>query len=394
MKYMGSKAAMLKNGLGTILLDEARRANGFADLFAGSAAVTWFIAQRAPIPVHSSDLQQFSSVLALAVTSRKRPISASRIWDEWLNKAARALRDAESEFGSFKAEHLTSEPTAALRVRARKSVVDHWCPLVRAYGGYYFSPRQIAVISALRRSVPRTDIEFSVATAALIRAASTCSASPGHTAQPFGPSEKGSSFLLAAWRRDVLDVARSQLELLAQLHALSTGTAATEDALTAASRLKRGDVAFVDPPYSNVQYSRFYHVLESIAQGTCSDVAGTGRYPPRAERPQSRYSTLSSAEGAFTELLDCVARSGARVVLTFPERSATNGLSGARVERIARRHFSIDRRVIEGRFSTLGGSGGQRPAQVDFSRARPRDDPAPDDRRVDARARNCVDTAF
>lgn len=67
MKYMGSKRAMLRNGLGEAL-DRAITDKGrFVDLFAGSAAVSWHVAQRYSIPVFASDLQQFSVALALGV---------------------------------------------------------------------------------------------------------------------------------------------------------------------------------------------------------------------------------------------------------------------------------------------------------------------------------------
>ena len=116
-------------------------------------------------------------------------------------------------------------------------------------------------------------------------------------------------------------------------------------------------MVFVDPPYSDVQYSRFYHVLESVAVGTVGRVTGVGRYPPISERPQSAYSRKEESRGAITELLKAIGANGARVVLTFPAGAASNGLSGEEVRDIASRHFKVRDQLIPGQFSTLGGNG-------------------------------------
>jgi adenine-specific DNA-methyltransferase len=67
MKYMGSKRVMLGNGLGEILVQETSGAKRFADLFAGSGSVAWYVAGSFPCRVIANDLQVFSSVLCNAV---------------------------------------------------------------------------------------------------------------------------------------------------------------------------------------------------------------------------------------------------------------------------------------------------------------------------------------
>ena len=90
---------------------------------------------------------------------------------------------------------------------------------------------------------------------------------------------------------------------LISLKALSLGNAALGDANIVASEVRTSDLVFVDPPYSGVQYSRFYHVLETIARGSCEKVEGEGRYPPYSERPNSTYSRKSSALESIINLL-------------------------------------------------------------------------------------------
>ncbi len=53
------------------------------------------------------------------------------------------------------------------------------------------------------------------------------------------------------------------------MHAKTKGETIVGDALQIAKTLNRSDLVFVDPPYSAVQYSRFYHVLENcLCSGT------------------------------------------------------------------------------------------------------------------------------
>lgn len=56
MKYMGSKRAMLENGLGELLGQEIQTANRFVDLFTGSAAVAAHVGCRFHLPVLAFDL--------------------------------------------------------------------------------------------------------------------------------------------------------------------------------------------------------------------------------------------------------------------------------------------------------------------------------------------------
>ena len=126
------------------------------------------------------------------------------------------------------------------------------------------------------------------------------------------------------------------------------------DALELAKSLEENDLVFIDPPYSGVHYSRFYHVLETIAQGSCSTVEGVGRYPPPAERPQSDYSLRTKSKAALDTLLKTLSQRRVKVILTFPKEETSNGLSGTIVRELAEEYFFVKEKVVNGRFSTLG----------------------------------------
>ena len=135
------------------------------------------------------------------------------------------------------------------------------------------------------------------------------------------------------------------------------------DANEVAEKLNSEDIVFVDPPYSAVQYSRFYHVLETIAGGKCSYVEGVGRYPPLNERPNSLYSRKAQSERAICDLLRTLSKNKCKVILTFPEDESSNGLSGYKIEEIAHQFFRVKRKIVKSKFSTLGGNKTNRAAK-------------------------------
>lgn len=361
MKYMGSKRFMLRNGLGDKIRELGREASytRFVDLFTGSGAVAHFAAEQLQKPVLATDLQHYATVLAGAITQRDAPVALELLEDEWLTPAVRRLKahprytEAVACSAVQTGPGLPSQVQRAQALCARRVQIG---PVWGAYGGHYYSPFQALTFDYLRKYLPPEEPLHTVALAALIVAASRCASAPGHTAQPFKPTESGGPFLVEAWRRDILAAVRSALRELAPRHARVSGKVQTADALVAASSLGPGDLVFVDPPYSSVHYSRFYHVLETIARGECGPVSGVGRYPAAEERPSSKFSVVRYAQAELEVLIETLADTGATVLLTFPEGRCSNGLSGELVDQLARRFYDVEiLKKVHGSFSTLGG---------------------------------------
>lgn len=366
VKYMGSKRVMLQNGLGDILASEGRTASRVVDLFCGSGSVSWFAATELRVPVLACDLQRFATTLAGAVIERTRVIEMEDIETRWLARAGR-VRSRLAGWAEARDLDESNLRTEALQRRARELCS---LPLAGArhliwqhYGGHYFSPGQALTFDAMRRALPE-DREFRTSClAAMVIAASQCAASPGHTAQPFKATGGAAKYLREAWARDPLLLVRRAAHRICALHAMRPGVAEEADANEVASTLRETDLVFVDPPYSGVQYSRFYHVLETVARGACGPVDGVGRYPPPPERPNSRYSRVGRSRQAMRELLETLAGRGCTVVVTFPEEECSNGLSGEEIENIAGRVFRVEAKTVTSRFSTLGGNRTNRSAR-------------------------------
>ena len=366
MKYMGSKRSMLKNGLGDILIAEARSASRVIDLFCGAGYVSWFAATHIRKPVISCDLQKYAAILAGSVVKRTKPVNAQDIKKLWLPRALKTRHQFENWEESEKLD------TAGCSTKMWQHYAQELCssdtipdpPLIwQHYGGHYFSPTQALSFDSMLRTLPENEELRDLCLAAVIIAASHCVASPGHTAQPFKATQTGGPHLREAWLRDPFHYVREALDTLCSLYATKPGSTIVADANQLAEKLNKKDIVFVDPPYSAVQYSRFYHVLETIARGECSRVEGVGRYPPLDERPNSLYSRKTQSDQAISSLLSLLSKNKCKVILTFPQDECSNGLSGWKIDKIARQFFRVKSKSVKSKFSTLGGNRTNRAAK-------------------------------
>lgn len=369
MKYMGSKRRMLQNGLGELICNHARHVRRVVDLFCGAGLVSWYAAQNTNRKVLAADLQGYAATMARAVIARDAPLSAEDLSRQWLSRVKRARARSRLLGRAIKVEEGAEDikrvvgSARALCAKKRSSARPVWT----AYGGYYFSPFQALTFDCMLRHLPEREPHRSVCLAATISAASACAASPGHTAQPFRPTPTAAPFLVQAWSRDPVEYSEKALRQICPLHASVVGEAVVSDAIELAARLGPTDLVIVDPPYSGVQYSRFYHVLETIAQGRCGPVSGAGRYPPVSERPQSDFSKRSTSRQALSGLFSTLSSVGTIVIFTFPAGECSNGLSGPVVSEIARSWFAVEEEVVEGQFSTLGGNNDHRASRTPSS---------------------------
>ena len=366
MKYMGSKRVMLQNGLGDLLREESSSAARVVDLFCGGGSVSWFAATELGKPVLAHDLQEYAALLAGAVVRRTGPLDAADLTEGWLS-SARRTRSNMKGWREAKVLDQSGVNAATWRKRAQElcgSDSGASSSLIWSrYGGHYFSPTQALSFDAMLRALPRERPSREVCLAAVIIAASRCAASPGHTAQPFKATRTAGRYLREAWKRDPFIYARQALDQLCPLHATKAGKAEVADANEIAGTLEETDVVFLDPPYSGVHYSRFYHVLETIARGHCGEVTGVGRYPPPDERPNSAYSRKNGLRDAMDGLLRTLADRRCRTLLTFPHDECSNGLSGKHIEDMAAAYFKVVRKSVKTRFSTLGGNTANRAAR-------------------------------
>ncbi|MGE5501975.1 MAG: DNA adenine methylase [Ignavibacteriales bacterium] len=255
--------------------------------------------------------------------------------------------------------------------RARYSVIT------ACYGGGYFSLLQAAEIDAARCAVEALwkeavigEIERRRLLVAMGRAMASVSNSTGHFAQYLTIKADNLKRCLQTRRRSFFKEWISAIGLI-QPHQTADfrrrNRAIQSDALSLLSTLRdrrtRPAVIYADPPYTSDQYSRYYHVLETLILYDFPDVKGKGMY--RDDRYASEFSTNTKVERSFKALIRDAAEIGADLVISYPEK----GLLETPLESIPdflRDHFARIEPVTEipHLHSTLGASKGVQKAVV------------------------------
>jgi hypothetical protein len=223
-----------------------------------------------------------------------------------------------------------------LAAAAAELPADHTTVLTRYYGGVYFSYEQALWLDALATAArelggPARD----VALGAVMSVASDVVSSVGnHFAQPMrtrgadGRPKRPAVRAVARRRAMAVEALfRAWLERYAALpdpgHDAIAVRGDFRDVL--ADPPAEIGVVYADPPYTRDHYSRYYHVLETIAIGDAPDVSqmrlgsrsmiSRGLY--RDERHQSPFCIKSQAPGAFAALFAGARSLDAPLVLSY-----------------------------------------------------------------------------
>jgi adenine-specific DNA-methyltransferase len=120
---------------------------------------------------------------------------------------------------------------------------------------------------------------------------------------------------------------------------------------------RRFGLVYADPPYTKDQYSRYYHLYETLYRYDYPVSVGAGRY--RDDRFVSDFSLRSKVVTAFVELAELVSSRDVPLILSYP----SNGLlvsAGVDLRELLADHFvHVNVVSVETNHSTLGARGGR-----------------------------------
>jgi adenine-specific DNA-methyltransferase len=343
------------------------------DAFAGTCAVGTAVANRHR--VYANDVHAFAEVIArtLLMTTTRTPLP-SEAWMELRgafdrNMAAlvdaigprlksesmilsrlrrkegwRALRDfntAELE-ASVPRRIKAFGPLATFRENPK---ADPYCLFSRYFASTYFSIKQAAEIDSLRCAIDRAAEERrDIYLFALLHALSFCAAAPGHFAQFIIPRDEDNTLYVGRIRqRSVIQYFNKALIEFTKPRCVDRRgnrvfrSEATEFVRELADGRRRSRlVIYADPPYSRAQYSRYYHVLETLVLYDYPAATGKGRY--RHERFETDFSRKARVVNAMNEFVEAAAQTGASLYLSYPK----NGLvyqAGGDILSILKQHY-------------------------------------------------------
>jgi adenine-specific DNA-methyltransferase len=250
--------------------------------------------------------------------------------------------------------------------------------LTLTYSHGYFGLLQAIDLDSIRYAIDKAYLENEItiedaqrSIAALLETASKICAAPGHFAQYLEP-HSGSAYkkirdcrLKNAW--SIFTASLDRIVPFGNSNWRSKNRVFCEEASALIKDLRvsnlRPRIIYADPPYSEAQYSRYYHVLESIVKYDYPSVFRKGRY--REDRFTTPFSLKKSVRSAFDSLAENSARLKADLVISYP----SNGLlfeAGESLSEILYAHYSeIKISKIDYKHSTLGGRHGIANSEVE-----------------------------
>lgn len=177
---------------------------------------------------------------------------------------------------------------AEVAITDRKVLIDNYVSL--NYGGRYFEHDDSKLIGVVRERIQSdyeagrfNEREFNILLASLLYSFDKCANTVGHY-DAYIKKSCQSNFVF---------------ELIEPVMSETDVTIYREDANELARRVS-ADVAFVDPPYNSRQYSRFYHVMETVVKWDKPRLSGTAMKPPVEN--MSEYSRVN-APIVFSDLI-------------------------------------------------------------------------------------------
>ena len=364
LNYLGSKLRLLdfiEENVRKVTPDDA----GVCDLFAGSGCVSYKLSRLSPVV--ACDIQHYSKVICDAL------LHPSTLTEEMVKTFMSAIKGSKSllrdtfiplieleeeairhenlelltdivEHGSLEVYNLekTESKIAPIQNQVHEmlrkaGLMGKESLISRYYGGVYFSYRQavqIDVIMDAIRHYPYT-ADKNVLLAALLSTASDIACTVGkHFAQPIKARDSKGKIKKLVYNKAIkdktVDVAALFEEWLNKYVSLPKGkynnTIFQGDYMECLKMLPDNvRTVYADPPYTRDHYSRFYHVLETMALDDVPEIStvkihgsthvSNGIY--RKDRHQSPFCIRSKAPMAFEEMFKIIAASGRNLLLSY-----------------------------------------------------------------------------
>lgn len=396
LKYMGSKRSLAPQ-IAALVAQHGRPT--VVDAFAGTCAVGTAVAGNHR--VFANDVHAFAEVIArtLLVVTARTPLP-SEAWEELLPFYEKNFDRLQHAFAAHVSaeERLLSEVQIAgwkqflqfsqvevarpvpRRISALAPISEYrtgrkrvpYSLFSRFYAHAYFGLKQSIEIDSLRYAIDRADqSRRDIYLFALLNAVSHCAATPGHFAQFLVPRDEANTrYVARIRRRSIRSYFNEALLALNKPRCLDRRanrvfrSDATEFVRSLAARA-RGTrlVIYADPPYSRAQYSRYYHVLETLVLYDYPDATGKGRY--RDDRFETDFSRKGKVIGALGNFVEAAAITGSPLFLSYPR----NGLvyqAGGDVLSILKRHYrkATIAASIDLNHSTMGAAPGSASIKV------------------------------
>lgn len=353
VSYMGTKRALASDIADVIRTSQS---GPLLDLFSGMCSVAKEVAPSRQI--WANDSQHFATTAARAFfKSRSSPINSDSASDLVIN----CYQDNFDELANLFEEQLELERDALEKNNINSlNIGENKFPFIKkdskrenekykipknkssfpymlfsiTFSGSYFGLFQCISIDSLRYSIDQLlrskeidPDEHRWLLLGLCQAASKVANTTGHFAQPLTINKHNKKRIFAQRKRSIWQEWQKSLDSFTPVGPIEWRTknrVFRSDSIKLLKKLRSSDelpsVIYADPPYTDDQYSRYYHLYETLILYDYPEALGKGRYRP--DRFTSDFSLKSKIHSSLDQLITASATLGCRLILSYP----TNGL--------------------------------------------------------------------
>ncbi|MBO4515946.1 DNA adenine methylase [bacterium] len=320
IRYMGIKTNLLEN-----IIPEIQRItpkDGIVlDIMAGSNAVSY--ALKPYFTVYTNDVQEYSKVISDAVIVNQEE-NISNITAK--NDLEKYLQDNDNN--------------------------HYYNYFEKTYSGTYFSQKQCQEIDSIRYAISKQENKNkqNLYLFALMGAMCKVQSTPGHFAQ-YMPANH--SRIIPLQKMDLLNEFYSKCNAYSNLYFSKKNNKAFSfdfHKLLKENICGKVDTIYLDSPYTQEQYSRFYHVLETVVKYDNPIVHFKAKY--RENRFMSKFCYKGKVEEEFRSIFNYCNQTKTNLVVSY----SNHGLITPEIlKKVACEYFNdVELKTINYKHSTQG----------------------------------------
>lgn len=197
------------------------------------------------------------------------------------------------------------------------------------YSGSYFGLKQSMEIDSLRYSIEHfktTTLFFPMLTALFFAMKECVFSKDGHMAQPLNLNDNQSKLFIIR-NKSIFNIFRNKFlsffseEFINVSNVNKTYNMNFEELIKQEDIIKNVGFIYADPPYTDMQYSRYYHLLNTVSKYDYpSPTLNAGRYTKglyTANRYQSKLSAKSTCLTSFNNLVSFAKHYNKNLAISF-----------------------------------------------------------------------------
>lgn len=404
LNYLGSKLRLL-DFIEEQVMHITPKGSVVCDLFAGSGCVSYRLAQN--FAVYTCDIQHYSQIIcnALLMHNTVSPNIISTLITDIQNSKYLVLKETFMPLIQLEDKAIQEKNTEVLtdiiergslevyRIEKNNSLLSgvqsevlnnlyaqdlmgKESVISRYYGGVYFSYEQAVQIDIILSEIRKINDESNrnLFMAALLSTVSDIAVTVGkHFAQPIKARDSKGNIKPLVYNKSVKDKTIVVLKVFLEWVEKYTSIKHSElahlvyqgDYMECLNKLPANvSTIYADPPYTRDHYSRFYHVLETIALDDIPEIStvtingethiSNGIY--RKDRYQSPFCIKSKAIKAFDDMFRCISESKKNLLLSYSPYDESKGshprvVTMQQLTELANKYFNRVEVVSAGHFT-------------------------------------------